>query len=214
MDRVFSPAHDSWSAILNPVVDDVKSIFSKISNVELAPERSEVFAAFAMNLSDVRCVIIGQDPYPTFGNAHGLAFSTRPSVRVLPASLKNIYRELHSDMDLPIPSSGDLSQWKNQGVLLLNRVLTTQVGLSNEHAGIGWERVTQHICEEIGSRGVPAILWGAKAQELQSAFTYSVNSVHPSPLSAYKGFFGSRPFSTINAYLESVDQRAIDWSLK
>ena len=116
MDRVFSPAHDSWESILNPLVDDVKSIFSKISKDELAPRRSEVFAAFTMKLSDVRCVILGQDPYPTAGNAHGLAFSVKPSVRVIPASLKNIFRELHSDLGLPIPSSGDLSQWKNSGV--------------------------------------------------------------------------------------------------
>jgi len=214
MDRVFSPAHDSWESILNPLVDDVKSIFSKISEDELAPHRPEVFTAFTMKMSDVRCVILGQDPYPTAGNAHGLAFSVKPSVRVIPASLKNIFRELHFDLGLPIPSSGDLSQWKNSGVLLLNRILTTQVGFSSKHAGIGWEEVTEHICRELGSRGVPGILWGNKAQELQSAFTYSVNSVHPSPLSAYKGFFGTRPFSTINAYLESVDQRAIDWSLK
>lgn len=213
MDRVFSPAHDSWAPILNPVTDDVKSIITRISGQEIAPNESEIFEALRMNLADVRCVIVGQDPYPTAGHAHGLAFSVRGTVKRLPPSLKNIFTELESDMGIAIPSSGDLAPWRNHGVLLLNRVLSAQIGISNVHSGIGWEKVTEHICKELGSRGVPAILWGTKAQELASHFPFYVSSVHPSPLSSYRGFFGSKPFSQTNAYLEKLGQTPIDWSL-
>lgn len=214
MDRAFSPAHVSWAPILNPLTEEVKSIFTTISGQEIAPDKSEIFEALRMNLADVRCVIVGQDPYPTAGHAHGLAFSVPGNVKRVPPSLKNIFTELESDMGIAIPPSGDLSPWRDHGVLLLNRVLTTQVGASNVHLGIGWEAITEHICKEVGSRGVPAILWGTKAQELDSLFPFHVSSVHPSPLSAYRGFFGSKPFSRINAYLEELGRTPIDWSLR
>ena len=213
MDHVFSLAHDSWEKVLQPFHGEIATVLQKIALDDIAPQRSEIFAALNMQVSDVKCVIIGQDPYPTPGNAHGLAFSVAGRSSKIPASLRNIFLELSNDIDMPIPTTGDLTQWKDQGVLLLNRVLTTKVGQSNAHSDIGWEEITEHICTYIGSLGVPAILWGKSAQKLSSCFSFSVSSVHPSPLSAYRGFFGSKPFSQINHHLSKIGIEPIDWSL-
>jgi uracil-DNA glycosylase len=180
---------------------------------ECAPPKDSIFAAFQSDLATVRCVIVGQDPYPTVGNAMGLAFSINPNVEKIPASLKNIFTELESDQGIPTPVTGDLSPWVSSGVLLLNRVLTTRVGESNAHANLGWQTITDHIARELGKRNVVAILWGQQAQELSEFFPLRVKGVHPSPLSAYRGFFGSCPFSQVNELLISTGRPPIDWSL-
>ena len=184
-----------------------------LTNQECAPPKDSIFAAFQIDLATVRCVIVGQDPYPTPGNAMGLAFSINPIVKKIPASLKNIFTELESDQGISTPVTGDLSPWMSSGVLLLNRVLTTRVGESNAHANLGWQRITDHIARELGNRNVVAILWGQQAQELSSYFPLRVEGVHPSPLSAYRGFFGSHPFSQVNELLISTGRPPIDWSL-
>jgi uracil-DNA glycosylase len=158
-------------------------------------------------------VIVGQDPYPTPGNAMGLAFSTPPSVKKIPQSLKNIFAELENDQGIAPPTTGDLSHWSSAGVLLLNRILTTRQGESNAHTDIGWQRITDHIATELGKRDVVAVLWGKQAQELSGFFRHKVESVHPSPLSAYRGFFGSKPFTQVNQLLISQGREPIDWTL-
>ncbi|CAN2198977.1 Ung Uracil DNA glycosylase [Candidatus Nanopelagicaceae bacterium] len=184
-----------------------------LANQECAPPKEAIFAAFQVDCDSIRCVIVGQDPYPTPGNAMGLAFSVNPHVGKIPPSLKNIFVELESDQGVPIPATGDLSPWTNSGVLLLNRVLTTRVGESNAHFRLGWQKITDHIARELGMRSVVAILWGHQAQELSGYFSLKVEGVHPSPLSAYRGFFGSHPFSQVNELLISTGREPIDWSL-
>ena len=205
--------HSSWQPVLAPVSSLIKEILSSIEDENLAPQRSQIFKAFEIDLRSVRCVIVGQDPYPTPGYAMGLAFSVNPSVGKLPGSVRNIHRELNADIGIAIPGHGDLSRWSNQGVLLLNRVLTTRAGQSNAHNSIGWQEITGAIATELERRGVIAILWGAKAQELQKFFTHSVVGAHPSPLSAHRGYFGSRPFSKANNLLAQLGHNSIDWSL-
>jgi uracil-DNA glycosylase len=213
MGRAFLPVHSSWNSVLDPLASQIEKIIESISEVEIAPNADRIFAACEMDLNRVKCVIIGQDPYPTRGNAHGLAFSVAPEVRALPASLKNIFTELVSDLGVPQPLTGDLSPWQDQGVLLLNRVLTTKVGESNAHTKIGWQEITTQIAQAAASQGAIGVLWGKSAQELSYLFTYKIESVHPSPLSAYRGFFGSKPFSRVNQELERRGASPIDWSL-
>ncbi|MSO16436.1 MAG: uracil-DNA glycosylase [Candidatus Planktophila sp.] len=213
MGRAFLPVHASWSDVLDPLAPQIEKILQSISNDDIAPGIDRIFAACEMDLSSVKCVIVGQDPYPTPGNAHGLAFSVSPEVKPLPASLRNIFAELISDVGVAIPENGDLSPWRGQGVLLLNRVLTTKVGQSNAHAHIGWQEITSQIAQAAASQGAIGVLWGKSAQELSHLFTHSIESVHPSPLSAYRGFFGSKPFSKVNQQLERGGVPLIDWSL-
>jgi uracil-DNA glycosylase len=212
-DHVSSHVHSSWLPVFEPVSSVIDDILSKISHDELAPPLESVFRAFSVDLSSIRCVIVGQDPYPTPGNAMGLAFSTPPTIAKIPQSLKNIFTELESDQGHAAPAHGDLSKWGNEGVLLLNRVLTTRQGESNAHEKLGWQRVTDHIASELGKRDVVAVLWGKQAQELSKFFTFKVESVHPSPLSAYRGFFGSKPFSKVNQILVSQGREPINWAL-
>jgi len=212
-DLVSSHVHSSWAPVFVPINPLIEELLSGISDQELAPSYDSIFRAFETDLSAIRCVIVGQDPYPTPGNAMGLAFSTPPSVKKIPQSLKNIFEELESDQGIASPTTGDLSRWSGSGVLLLNRVLTTRQGESNAHVDIGWQRITDHIAAELGKRDVVAVLWGRQAQELSSYFTYKVESVHPSPLSAYRGFFGSKPFSRVNEMLIASGRDPIDWSL-
>ena len=213
MGRAFLPVHSSWNSVLDPLALQIEKIVESISEDEIAPNVDRIFAACEMDLNRVKCVIIGQDPYPTRGNAHGLAFSVTSEVRPLPASLKNIFIELASDLGIQKPASGDLSPWKDQGVLLLNRVLTTKVGESNAHTNIGWQEITTHIAQAAASQGAIGVLWGKSAQELSYLFTHKIESVHPSPLSAYRGFFGSKPFSRVNLELTRRGIPPIDWSL-
>lgn len=212
-DHVSLHVHSSWEAIFRPIQGEIDAILRLLRDEECAPPTELIFAAFQSELSNIRCVIVGQDPYPSAGNAMGLAFSVDPSVEKIPASLKNIFIELESDQGIAIPESGDLTPWSKEGVLLLNRVLTTRVGESNAHIGLGWQKVTDHIARELGKRPLVAILWGRYAQELAQYFPLRVESVHPSPLSAYRGFFGSRPFSKANDLLTSKGIQPIDWSL-
>ena len=212
-DHVSSHVHSSWLPVFEPVTSVIGEILSKVEHDKLAPPLESVFHAFSVELSSVRCVIVGQDPYPTPGNAMGLAFSTPPTITKIPQSLRNIFTELESDQGHAAPAQGDLSKWSNEGVLLLNRVLTTRQGESNAHEKIGWQRVTDHIASELGKRDVVAVLWGRQAQELSKFFTFKIEGVHPSPLSAYRGFFGSKPFAQVNQLLIAQGREPIDWKL-
>ncbi len=205
--------HSSWLPVLEPFSDEISRILDTAKDSLLAPSRDKVFAALDLPLSEVKCVIVGQDPYPTAGNAHGLAFSVSRDVERIPASLQNIFKELHSDLDCEIPNSGNLEKWRDQGVLLLNRILTTEVGQSNAHQHLGWQPITQAIAEAAASQGAVGILWGREAEKFAPLFEDSIISVHPSPLSAYRGFFGSKPFSRVNEILKSKGLDPIDWKL-
>ncbi len=205
--------HASWQRLLEPVAPEIEKILKKIAGEDIAPRREEIFRAFDIDLEEVRVVIFGQDPYPTEGNAMGMAFSVPTNVTQIPASLRNIFQELESDLGFKQPASGDLTAWESSGVLLLNRVLTTRVGEPAAHSNLGWRNITNHIALELGARGVIAILWGKSAQELSGYFSHYISSAHPSPLSAYRGFFGSKPFSRVNELLMSQGKRPIDWSL-
>ncbi len=212
-DLASSHVHSSWATVFEPINPIIKELLSNIANEDLSPSFDSIFRAFQSDLESIRCVIVGQDPYPTPGNAMGLAFSTPPSVEKIPQSLRNIFKELEDDQGITPPLSGDLSAWSTAGVLLLNRVLTTRQGESNAHANIGWQRITDHIAAELGKRDVVAVLWGKQAQELSRYFTYKVEGVHPSPLSAYRGFFGSKPFAQVNQLLVAQGREPINWKL-
>jgi uracil-DNA glycosylase len=205
--------HSSWKPVLEPFSADIARILGSLQGSAIAPAQDQIFAALEVPLSEVRCVIVGQDPYPTAGNAHGLAFSIPHDARKIPASLQNIFKELHSDLGLEIPQSGNLEKWRDQGVLLLNRILTTEVGSSYAHSNLGWQVITKSIAEAAGDQNAVAIRWGKEAQALAPVFKDSITSVHPSPLSAYRGFFGSKPFSKVNEALIRIGREPIDWRL-
>lgn len=205
--------HSSWKLVLEPFSVEISRILKSLDDSVLTPSRGQIFAALELPLTEVKCVIVGQDPYPTAGNAHGLAFSISRDVKKIPASLQNIFKELQSDLGFEIPKSGNLENWRDQGVLLLNRVLTTEVGRSNAHIHLGWQKITEAIAEAAAAQGAVAILWGREAAELAPLFKESISSVHPSPLSAYRGFFGSKPFSRANEILVDNGKAPIDWRL-
>ena len=182
------------------------------------PSGANILRAFTQPLPDVRVLIVGQDPYPTPGHAVGLSFSVAPEVRPIPRSLQNIYKELEADLGIARPAHGDLSAWSEQGVLLLNRVLTVRSGEPGSHRGIGWERITDAAIAGLVARDdepLVAILWGKDAQSLEPALpdVPLIISAHPSPMSADRGFFGSKPFSRANEYLEDLGGEPVDWSL-
>jgi uracil-DNA glycosylase len=214
--------HPEWAAALEPVAPAIAGI-GEYLRAEVAagrgylPAGPDVLKAFTYPMSEVRALIVGQDPYPTPGHPIGLAFAVERHVRPLPRSLANIYRELRDDLGGTPPQHGDLTAWCEHGVLLLNRVLTVRPGASGAHRGLGWEQVTEHAIRALVARGTPlvAILWGRDAQRLEPMLgsTPVVKSVHPSPLSASGGFFGSRPFSRANALLEAQGAAPIDWRL-
>jgi uracil-DNA glycosylase len=211
-----------WAEALTPVEDRIAAM-GRFLREELRagrgylPHGDRVFRAFSRPLADVRVLVVGQDPYPTPGHAVGLSFSVAPDVRPLPRSLVNIYRELSTDLGCPVPAHGDLSAWADQGVMLLNRVLTVAPGAPASHRGRGWEAVTERAIGTLARRGGPlaAILWGRDAQGLRPMLGEVpwVESVHPSPLSASRGFFGSRPFSRVNRLLEEQGGEPVDWRL-
>jgi uracil-DNA glycosylase len=205
--------HSSWKPVLDPFSADIARILASLQSSSIAPARDQIFSALEVPLSEVRCVIVGQDPYPTAGNAHGLAFSIPDEVRKIPASLQNIFKELHSDLGFEIPQSGNLEKWRDQGILLLNRILTTEVGRSNAHSNLGWQQITKSIAQAAANQDAVAILWGKEAQTVAPVFKESITSVHPSPLSAYRGFFGSKPFSKVNEALIRIGREPIDWRL-
>ena len=204
-----------WIEFLELNPDFFSKIESALQGQELNPELSNIFRAFNISPFEVRLVIIGQDPYPDPAAAMGLAFSVPHSLRRLPASLKNIKKELESDLGVQLSDTGDLSAWANQGVLLLNRVLTTKPGLSNAHQGIGWEEFTDLVVGKLAKSKVIFLLWGKQAHNLERYIPseFVVKGVHPSPLSAYRGFFGSRPFSEINRKLVQIGRAPIKWSI-
>ncbi|OYN90527.1 uracil-DNA glycosylase [Parenemella sanctibonifatiensis] len=211
-----------WAEALAPVAPVVASM-GEFLRAEMAagrgylPDGADVLKAFTRPLADVRVLIVGQDPYPTPGHPMGLSFSVAPGVRPLPRSLQNIFAELESDLGIPPATSGDLTPWFERGVLLLNRCLTVAPGQPASHRGKGWEQVTDRAIEVLSERGGPlvAILWGRDAQSLQPRLggIPAITSTHPSPLSASRGFFGSKPFSRANAALESQGGEPIDWRL-
>lgn len=176
-----------------------------------------MFAALRMPFDDVRVLVVGQDPYPTPGHAIGLAFAVAPDVQPLPKSLVNIFTELTDDLGVPQPSTGDLTPWVDQGVLLLNRALTVRPHAPASHRDKGWERITEHVVDALVARDRPlvAVLWGRQAQSVQPrlAGTPAITSPHPSPLSAHRGFFGSRPFSQVNELLAEQSADPVDWQL-
>ncbi|MGW0069372.1 uracil-DNA glycosylase, partial [Streptosporangium sandarakinum] len=181
------------------------------------PSGPNVLRAFQQPFDQVKVLIVGQDPYPTPGHPIGLSFSVAADVRPIPASLRNIYKELTEDLGLPMPSNGDLTPWAEHGVLLLNRVLTVMPGKPASHRGKGWEEVTEQAIRALAERGKPlvAILWGRDARNLRPMLQPypAVESAHPSPLSARNGFFGSRPFSRANHLLEEQGADPVDWRL-
>lgn len=211
-----------WAEALAPLRDTVSSIGEFLrAEVQAGrgflPPGDAVLRAFAQPLSSVKVLLVGQDPYPTPGHAVGLSFAVERSVRPLPRSLTNIYRELADDLGITPPTHGDLAGWAGQGVLLLNRVLTVQSGRPGSHRGRGWESVTDLAIHALVRREAPlvAILWGRDAQSMRPVLgrTPVIASAHPSPLSASRGFFGSRPFSRTNATLVSQGAEQVDWSL-
>jgi len=211
-----------WAQALAPVEPQIAAMGDFLRAEQRAgrsflPSGDRVLRAFALPLTDVRVLIVGQDPYPTPGHAVGLSFSVAADVRPLPPSLVNIFREYSDDLGLPTPSSGDLSPWADRGVLLLNRALTVAPGQPNSHQGRGWEAVTEQAIVALAARGGPlvAILWGRNARNLRPLLgdVACIESPHPSPLSARHGFFGSRPFSRANALLEQQGAAPVDWRL-
>ncbi|HEU4332473.1 MAG TPA: uracil-DNA glycosylase [Lapillicoccus sp.] len=213
---------DSWVPALTSVAPVITEL-GVFLRAEVAagrgylPSGDNILRAFQQPLDDVRVLIVGQDPYPTPGHPVGLCFSVAPDVTPLPRSLVNIYTELRNDLGEQPPETGDLTPWTEQGVLLLNRVLTVSPGKSGSHQGKGWETVTSAAIEALAARGGPlvAILWGRQAQSLAPLLgpVPRVESAHPSPLSAHSGFFGSRPFSRANDLLVAAGGRPVDWSL-
>lgn len=211
-----------WALALAPVEDDITRM-GVFLRAELAagrgyqPSGDRVLRAFQRPLAEVRVLIVGQDPYPNPGHPVGLSFSVAPEVRPLPPSLVNIFKELTSDLGVAPPTTGDLSAWADAGVMLLNRTLTTAPNVTNAHRGKGWEPVTERAIDVLAGRGGPlaAILWGADARKLRPRLgeVPCVESVHPSPLSARNGFFGSRPFSTVNELLVAQGGEPVDWAL-
>ena len=211
-----------WADALAPVAPQLATLAAFLDAEAAAgrgylPGPGAVLRAFERPLARVRVLIVGQDPYPTPGHATGLAFSTAASVRPLPRSLANLFTELAADVAATAPVSGDLTPWADRGVLLLNRVLTVQPGESGSHRRRGWEAVTDRAIEALVERGGPlvAVLWGRDAQTLAPALgrTPIVVGAHPSPLSARRGFFGSRPFSQVNALLAAQGAPPVDWRL-
>lgn len=213
---------ESWAAALSPVEDQVAKM-GEFLRAELAaghrylPTGAHVLRAFTFPFDAVRVLIVGQDPYPTPGHAVGLSFSVGADVRPLPRSLANIYTEYQQDLGYPAPVNGDLTPWSHQGVMLLNRVLTVRPGTPASHRGKGWEAVTECAIRALVTRRQPlvAVLWGRDAATLKPMLgdTAIIESAHPSPLSASRGFFGSRPFSRANDLLQKMGAEPVNWQL-
>jgi len=211
----FDHMHPEWQVALQEKMIDVAEIEKSLANSEYQPASSEVMRVFRSPLSAIKVAIFGQDPYPTPGHAMGLAFSVPNNIVKLPPTLRNILKEWSQDCSLPMPNNGDLVLWEKQGVALINRVLTVPNGQSNGHKEIGWVGFTDAVARILGTRRVVAILWGKQAQEVSHHFDkgWKVESAHPSPLSAYRGFFQSRPFTRANEILISHGIEEVDWRL-
>ncbi|MGI5424098.1 uracil-DNA glycosylase [Streptomyces sp. CA-179760] len=220
------PLHElveaGWAKALEPVSERIAAMGDFLRAEIVAgrtylPAGANVLRAFQQPFDDVRVLIVGQDPYPTPGMAVGLSFAVAPEVRSLPGSLENIFREMHTDLGLPRPSNGDLTPWSQQGVLLLNRALTTAPRKPGAHRGQGWEEVTEQAIRALAGRGKPlvSILWGRDARNLRPLLRDlpAIESAHPSPMSADRGFFGSRPFSRANDLLVRQGSTPVEWRL-
>ena len=216
----FEELHPTWQNWLVQQKPMLEAIEHKVlAEAHVTPDLSQVMRAFEIDPSSIKVVILGQDPYPTEGDAIGLAFAMNPE-RKMPRSLVNIVKELSDDLGLEVKTQADLSKWVDQGVMLLNRTLTTQKGKAGAHSKLGWDHFTREALIELAKRNTLVfILWGSPAIELGREVAQTakncrlVESVHPSPLSAYRGFFGSKPFSKTNEHLVSLGLEPIDWSV-
>ena len=211
--QLFKQLHQDWQDVLIDLESHIDSIETSVKKGSITPDFDKVFRALSKPIPSIKVVIFGQDPYPTAGVAQGLAFSAPSDIDRIPASLKNIFKELQNDLGKPLRSNPDLSDWAEQGVLLLNRILTTESGNSLSHTNLQWEKVTDQVAEVLGNCDVVGVCWGNYAQEVSRFFKkdWLVTSAHPSPLSAYRGFFGSKPFSKVNRILEENAISPIDW---
>lgn len=220
------PLHEimapDWAQALAPVEPQIRAMGNFLRAEHEAgratlPPGADIFRAFTYPMNEVKVLVIGQDPYPTPGHAMGLSFSVRPEVRPIPRSLQNIYKELQADTGLVPPTHGDLTAWSAQGVMLMNRVLSVGAGQAGSHRNLGWEQVTTAAIEALAQRGTPLVglLWGADARKCRPLLGGypCVESPHPSPLSASRGFFGSRPFSRVNELLVQQGAQPVDWAL-
>ena len=219
LDELVGPG---WAPVLAPVEPHIRAL-GDFLRAEVAagrgflPASDRVFAALQVPFDEVKVVIVGQDPYPTPGHPNGLSFSVAPHVAPVPRSLGNIHRELVDDLGVPTPSNGDLTPWAGRGVLLLNRCLTVRPGAPASHRGRGWEAVTDRVLDALVARdtGLVAVLWGRDARSLAPRLgdAQVIASAHPSPLSAARGFFGSRPFSRVNDALATLGSAPVRWEL-
>ena len=208
-----SEIDSSWHHVFEPYVDHINQIVSSTAELSTTPSRERIFSAFSLPLTEVKVVILGQDPYPGEGVADGLAFSSGLD-DFLPASLRNIFGEYCDDLNFPKPTTTSLRSWLSEGVLLLNTALTTEIGERDKHRTLGWEPLISSILLELSRRDVVAILWGNSAKSLGKDFAHRIESAHPSPLSAYRGFFGSKPFTRANENLKILAQDPVHWKLE
>lgn len=199
--------------MIDPMREKISAIFAEISQTEFIPAVDRIFSPLRIDMNAVKVVIVGQDPYPNPDYADGFAFSVKREISPFPGSLINIFKELESDCSTPLPLDGNLERWAEQGVLLINRTLTTKPGESHSHQRSGWLEITESIISSVASKGAVGILWGGNAHQLSDHFLDGkvIKSAHPSPLSAYRGFFGSRPFSRANEILLSEGISPIVW---
>lgn len=217
---------NDWDIVLADQWDKVyyqnlrKKLIEEYKNYKVYPDMYDIFNALkSVSYKDVKVVILGQDPYHGPGQAHGYAFSVKKGIKT-PPSLQNIYKEMHEDIGTFIPDNGNLLKWADQGVLLLNTSLTVRAQQANSHQKIGWEILTDNIIKKLNEREKPIvfILWGRNAQSKEKFITNPshliIKSTHPSPLSAHRGFFGSKPFSKTNNFLKSIGEEPIDWQIE
>lgn len=208
----------SWKDVLKPHSERISAILKNLSGSEFFPAPDLIFRSLSLPRESVKTIIIGQDPYPSPGMAEGFAFSVPPTipVKILPPSLRNIFSEYESDLGFAPPSTGHLGEWVENGVLLLNRILTVAPGKPLSHKGKGWEKVTDAILTSLVPHNLPVIAWGKPAENAvrQLGFDYVIAAPHPSPLSAYRGFFDSRPFSKVNEALLRQSKEPVNWLLK
>ena len=209
---------EAWREVLQDHLKDIDEIGSELQRradkgERILPDKKWVFRALELNPNEVKLIIVGQDPYPNISDACGLAFSVPPRKSGLPGSLMNIQKEILTDIGSTTTSDGDLTRWQAQGVMLLNRTLTVSTGESGSHSKIGWEPITQSIVAECARLGALGLLWGNSARELAPLFSddAKIEGVHPSPLSAHRGFLGSKPFSAINEMLTRHGKSPITW---
>ncbi len=202
-----------WRSALASKLELLGDIENRLKDMDFLPPAGAVLRVFKQPLDQIKVVIFGQDPYPTIGRANGLAFSVAAGISPLPKTLQNILKEYESDLGKAFIHGGDLTGWSEQGVALINRTLTVAPGRSNSHLKFGWREFTDEVANILGQRDIVAILWGNNASELSGYFRdeFKIQSPHPSPLSAYRGFFGSKPFSRCNNILKDIGKTPINW---